>query len=210
MKSHELLTRVLCDTSPSFKVDGAFLFSQTENNQESVFITATQLVKDALVSKILLMKTSPMSGYPGYLNWKEELETKGISEWELEGVPSSETTSLNTLIESRALIRFSKLNGYKTLFVVSSPFHQLRALMTAVTVAIQEYPALRIYSKPGSALSWPETVRHSQGTLSGTRSKLVWSEMERIEKYQKKGDLGTFDSVLTYLDLRDQSLNSFE
>ena len=201
----ELSTRVLCDTPPPRKCDGVFLFSQTANNQESVFAIANRLLNDGSASRVFFMNVPPVSGYPGYDAWREELKAGGVSEEKLEGVPLDDSQSLNTLIESRALIRFAKAKNYDHIYVSSPPFHQLRAFMTVTTVLLEEHPALHIYSKPGAALSWQDTVRHSQGSLSGTRRELIWSEMERIEKYQKKGDLGAFDAVLKYLEFRDRT-----
>ena len=203
MKPYELLIRVLCDTRPRVVADGAFLFSQTENNQESVFFAARALLEDSIVQRILLIDSPAKSGYLGYTVSKRELKKLGISEQQIEGVNAADTAMLNTLIESEALVRFAKFRAYKRLLVVSSPFHQLRALMTAVTVALREYSDLQIHSQPGTALPWLQTAVHSQGTLSSSRRKLIWGEMERIEKYQKKGDLASFDDVLKYLNVRD-------
>ena len=74
--------------------------------------------------------------------------------------------------------------------------------MTAVTVALREYPELLLYSYPAVAMPWQEEVVHSQGTLKATRSELIHMEFERINKYQNKGDLASFEEVLTYLNNR--------
>ena len=125
---------------------------------------------------------------------------------QIEGVNNKETSMLNTLIESEALIRFAKQHGYRSLFVVAPPFHQLRALMTAVTVALREYPELLIYSYPSVAMPWQEEVVHSQGTLKAKRRDLIQEELERIEKYQGKGDLALFEQVLNYLNKRETAV----
>ena len=78
--------------------------------------------------------------------------------------------------------------------------------MTAVTVSIREYPELLIYSYPGAAMPWQEEVAHSQGTLKAKRCDLIQKELERIEKYQDKGDLALFEQVLNYLDKREKAL----
>lgn len=100
--------------------------------------------------------------------------------------------------------RFAKQHSYHTLFVVAPPFQQLRAFMTAVTVAFREYPELLIYSHPGVAMSWQEEVIHSQGTLRAKRRDLIQEELERIEKYQTKGDLASPEQVLGYLNKREK------
>ncbi|MFH2067017.1 MAG: hypothetical protein ABIK15_17590 [Pseudomonadota bacterium] len=80
----------------------------------------------------------------------------------------------------------------------------LRAFMTAVTLALEEFPELRIYSFPGSALSWQAEVTHSQGKLKADRRSLIHEELLRIAVYQDKGDLALFDPVLQYLNQRDE------
>ena len=78
--------------------------------------------------------------------------------------------------------------------------------MTSVTVAIREHPELLIYSYPGVAMPWQEEVVHSQGTLKAKRRDLIQEELERIEKYQGKGDLALFEQVLNYLNKRETAV----
>ena len=114
----------------------------------------------------------------------------------------------NTLTEAEAVIRFAKQSNLKSMIVSAAPFHQIRAFMTTVRVALAEYPELKIYSIPGVALSWNECVSHSQGLLTAKRSDLIAGEFARIEKYYQKGDLISFNQVLDYLDARDRSNDS--
>jgi hypothetical protein len=55
-------------------------------------------------------------------------------------------------------------------------------------------------------MSWQEEVIHSQGTLKAKRRDLIQEELERIEKYQKKGDLTTPEQVLSYLNKRETAV----
>ena len=202
----ELLIRTLCDLRPKNPTNGTYLFCQTRDNQESIFKAAQFLLNNSLTSKILILHTEAQSGYPGFTEWRQKLQQLGLSEEQIEGVKNKKTSMLNTLIESEALIRFAKQHGYRSLFVIAPPFHQLRALMTAVTVTLREYPELLIYSYPGVAMPWQEEVIHSQGTLKAKRRDLIQEELERIEKYQNKGDLALFEEVLSYLDKRETAI----
>jgi hypothetical protein len=199
----ELLIRVLCDTPPSTTTDGVFLFGQTSDNQEAVFITAQQLLDASLARKVLFVQTGPISGFPGFDAWKKLLNQQGIGDMQIEGITGVNSPILHTLIEAEALVQFAKEKGYRSLFVVASPFQQLRAYMTAVTVAVREYPELKLYSRPGVALPWLEQVVHSQGTTAGSRKDLIQGELERIDKYNQKGDLDSVELVLNYLNKRD-------
>lgn len=202
-KGVELLTRVLCDSLPEAPTDGVYLYCQTKNNQQVVFQAAVTLFDQLLSAKVLVLHSSAKCGYPGYSQWNELLHECGFSTAQIEGVTISRTATLNTLIESEALVRFVKQRRYRSIFVVAPPFQQLRAFMTAVTVALREYPQLRIYSYPPTAMSWQGEVLHSQGTLRDKRSELIYAEWERIGTYQQKGDLASFESVLAYLNGRE-------
>ena len=205
----ELLTRILCDLRPKNPTNGAYLYCQTRGNQQSIFQAAQFLLNNSLTSKILILNTKPRSGYPGFTEWKQQLQQLGLFVEQIEGVKNNETSMLNTLIEPEALIRFAKQHGYRSLFIVAPPFQQLRAFMTAVTVTLREYPELLIYSYPGEAMPWQEEVVHSQGTLKAKRRDLIQEELERIEKYQGKGDLALFKQVLSYLKKREAVLTCF-
>jgi len=199
----ELIIRVLCDLRPKNPTNGAYLYCQTKSNQQSIFKAALSLLNNSLTYRILILNTKAKSGYPGFTQWKQQLQQLGLYEEQIVGVIKKETSMLNTLIESEAIIRFAKQHSYRSLFVVAPPFQQLRAFMTSVTVALREYPELLIYSYPGVAMSWHEEVIHSQGTLKAKRRELIQKELERIEKYYRKGDLVSPEQVLSYLDKRE-------
>ena len=200
----QLLIRVLCDTRPPAVTDGAYLFGQTPDNQESVFAAAGQLLTAMLTRRVLLAHTGPVSGYPGFRAWQQALHGQGIGNLQIDGVTGIDSPLLHTLIEAEALVRFAKSRGYGSLYVVAPPFHQPRAFMTAVTAARRAYPELQLYSHPGAALPWGDEVVHSQGQARGARSELIGGELERIRKYHAQGDLASVEEVLEYLDERDR------
>ena len=203
----EATIRIYCDIRPVGPADIAYLYAQTTDNEESVFHAARKIIDGALSSKILLMDSTPNKGYAGYTFWKERLIELGIREKCILDVRLN-VLNHNTLTEAEAVIRFAKQSNLKSMIVSAAPFHQIRAFMTTVRVALAEYPELKIYSIPGAALSWNECVSHSQGLLSAKRSDLIAGEFARIEKYYQKGDLISFNQVLDYLDARDRSNDS--
>ena len=204
----ELLTRALCDSLPTQAVDGAYLSCTTRDNQASVFPMAKRLLDQSLAAQTFILNAEALSGYPGVDQCREALIKTGIAPHQIQFVPIKAPTSLNTLIESQALIRFARKCAVKSLIVVSPPFHQLRAFMTAVTVALQEYPELAIYSCPGKPLPWLENAIHSQGILKAPRRQLIQEELARIRKYQDKNDIAAYEDVLDYLAHRDRRIAS--
>ena len=204
----ELIIRTLCDTLPDAPADGHFLYGQTPDNEASVFAAAHQLLAREQSGSILFLDTGPVSGYSGFKNWREKLLYQGVAGHAVVPVPPvpRDTAILHTLIEAQSVVALAKERQFKSLVVTAAPFQQPRAFMTAVTVALQQYPELRIYSFPGQVMPWQEEVVHSQGTVSGTRAALIAGEVERIRLYHAKGDLASVPDVLQYLNRRDNGL----
>lgn len=200
----ELLIRVLCDLDPKIEAEGAYLFGQTADNQLSVFETGVNLVRQRQAKQVLIPDSAPQSGYPGFQAWHQALSASGLEEADVVGIPIAPCSGLNTLTEAEALVRYAVSNGMNRIFVVATPFHQLRAFITTVSVVSREFPDLRVYNRVGTALAWHEAVLHSQGVLQCTRSELIHTEMARIERYRRKGDLVSADQVLSYLQWRDR------
>ncbi|UZR96022.1 YdcF family protein [Chondrinema litorale] len=198
----ELAVRIFNDTLPK-SCDAAFLYSQTPQNQPSVAISGKKIVKNDLADKLLIMQTKAMSGYGGYQFFKDELLENAIPETKIEGVSSDDDKMLHTLIESLSVVAHCKEKKYKTLLVCATPFHQLRAYMTAVSATLRIYPELKVYSYTGEPFSWTESVVHSQGKTEGKRAELIHGEIERIKIYGEKGDLISVDETLAYLNQRD-------
>lgn len=104
---------------------------------------ARDLLNKCLVSKIA------KSGFPGFELWKQRLNELSVCSNCIQGVSVKDTLTLNTLIEAEALIRFAKSKSYSSIYIVAAPFQQLRAFMTSVTVALREYPIVKLYSEVG-------------------------------------------------------------
>lgn len=199
----EITIRTLCDVKAEKTIDAVYLYSQTEDNQSSVLSAAHQLMSESRIRKIFMADSGPKSGYPGYAAWEKALLDMGVPEASIMGVDLWDTESLNTLIEANAMIQHAKQHHFADIYVVASPFHQLRAFMTSITAAQNHYPEINIYSYNGDSLPWLEHVAHSQGETLGPRRELIGGELDRIIKYQQKGDLAMDTDVLHYLNNRD-------
>ncbi len=199
----ELLLRIFADVPPDEIADAAYLFGETERNQESVFLAARELTENRRVRRILISDCTPKSGYLGAAAYRAAVVEAGIPVEAIEEVPMEPTEILHTGIEAARTVQFAKAKGYERLFVVSVPFHQERAFISVVTAALREYPSLRVYSRPGAPQPWDEIVTHSQGKLQGTRAELIAEELKRIETYTAQGFLLPRSAILEYLRNRD-------
>ncbi len=200
----ELLLRILADVPAAGIADAAYLFAETESNQESVFVAARDLLERKRVRRLWIAGCAPKSGYVGAAAYRDAMIETGIPADVIAEVPMEPTDILHTRIESDATVQFAKAQRYERLLVVAAPFHQERAFMSMVTAVLREYPSLRVYSHPGAPQLWDEVVTHSQGTLRGTRAELIAAELQRIETYTAGGELLPRSAILAYLRTRDQ------
>lgn len=199
----ELITRVFCDTSPDGSVDVAYLFGETKDNEMSVLKAALFLYGAGPAEKIALCGMPGGHGFPGFSNWKRKLIAMGIPESDLVPIRLADDFPPSTDAEALGLVRHAKEEGWRSIYVVAPPLHQLRAFMSTVSAAIHEKAKLKIYSFHGIAQKWEDHIVHSQGVQKGTRSELLAAELKKIEKYQKKGDMLSVQDILAYLDKRD-------
>lgn len=199
----ELTVRVLMDALPLEPLEGAYLYAQTEDNEQSVLAMAPILLENSTVERLLVADSPPRCGYPGIERWKPALLELGVSEEQLLLVPTAEYENLNTLTEASAVIELVKQEGIESLLVTAHPVHQMRAFMTMATVAMREAPGLRLYSLPALPQPWGAEAVHSQGLVRAVRHQLLHSEWERLERYRLKGDLASVPEVLGYLNRRD-------
>jgi hypothetical protein len=197
----ELLLRVFCDVLPE-RADAAYLFAETEPNQESVFHAGRQLLENGQAGKLLISDCAPKSGYIGVHAYREAMVDYGIAAAAIEEVPMEPTPILHTLIEAQTVVRHAKAKGYRSLIVTSVPFHQERAFITVVSEVLREYTSLNVYSHVGRPQPWDEITTHSQGILRGTRAELIAEEQKRIDLYTAKGDLFPRAEIIAYLRRR--------
>ena len=198
----ELAVRALCDELPKKTADGAYLYSETIENQSSVLVAAGELITKNIVKMIVLPGSPARCGYPGQDVWNVELLKAGISADRIACTEASSAPLLHTRSEAEALMQLAKAKAWKSILVVAPSFHQLRAFMTTVSVALDVYPEISVYSYPGKFLPWDEEVTHSQGKLRGKRREFIYEELKRIETYMAKGDLRPLSDIVDYLNRR--------
>lgn len=207
MHQIEFLTRILSDPMPNGKVDGLFLFSQTTDNEAAVLESGVALYHLGIVNRLLIMDCPAMNGFPGIKQWRSHITNHGVPDNAVENVENIEKGNLHTLIEARSLVHHAIKNDYKRIILMSSAFHQVRCFLTSVTALKIVGGYLAFYSQPGKPLDWNQTVVHSQGNLTKSRKDLIYTEFERIEKYQAQGDLLSCQAGIEYLDQRKEFSN---
>ncbi len=207
MFEFELLNRVLSDPLPQIKVDGLYLFCQTQDNESSVLESGVALYHLGITNKLFILGSPPMNGYPGFEHWRKYIMNHGVEENAIENITPLDEAQIHTLIEAKSLVQHALKNKYKHIILMSTGFHQIRAYLTAITAIKLNDANIAFYSQPGKPLDWEHTVSHSQGELVKTRKQLIQTEMERMLTYQKKGDLLPFKAGIDYLNERNKLIN---
>lgn len=188
-------------------LDCAFLYSNTKDNQDSVFGGAAQLKQEGRAHSFLTIGSDDTStGIPGYTKWSEALEAivgPGI----VKPVPllpmkKNGRINVNNLSESESMVAFAAGQNILSLYVVAWNVQQLRAVMTAVSVVRRESSPLSLFSHSGTKLPWGELVYHSQGAERDTREGFVLGELQKIVTYQAERDILPAKEIISYLEGR--------
>lgn len=204
----ELTTRVLRDEFDWDRVNAVYLFGQTADNSPSEWEKICEIPVDWFHHGYLLVSGAPeKNGYPGGENWRKSATRYMRVARDIQFLYPIGTETANTLSEALALVSMAKQQRWEGVVVCSTPFHQLRAFMTVVSVALREYPELAVWNFVGRTQCWQSHVVHSQGVLRNTRAGLIRNEEERILLYQQSPEwpIAAFHEVIDYLDRRDEA-----
>ncbi len=194
------------ETEKHLPLDFAFLYSNTQDNQASVFGGAAELKQKGLANSFLVIGSDDdRTGFPGYVRWSTALEAlvgPNMSTVPLLPMKKNGVINVNNLSESESMVAFAARQNIPSLYVVAWNVQQLRAVMTAVSVVRRENSPLNLFSHSGTNLPWDETVYHSQGKDRGTREGFVQKELERIVSYQAQGDILPVKDIIRYMESR--------
>lgn len=200
----ELVIRVYTDVHATDPADVAYLFGQSINNEDSVLTGAIFLWNAGRVKQLCISAESA----PGFIRsaeWRARLIHAGVPETQIDALPHVSIFPRSTDAEAESIIERAEICGWKNIYLVSTPVHQLRAFISVVSALKRKKAELQVFNCVGSAQRWDESVMHSQGVQRGLRRDLVHKELEKIEHYFQKGDLIAPREVLAYLNKRDES-----
>ena len=98
--------------------------------------------------------------------------------------------SSNTRGNAEEVLRLAEEKKWKTIILVTSPHHQLRAWLSFRKTQREFYDHIKIINYPPTNYSWFELVESSRDkTKQHYRFWYIFSELFRIIKYYLKGDL---------------------
>ena len=203
---YQLMPRIFgAAAKPPFNPEMVYPFGQREVNEASVLDAAARFSCPIAIAG---EDNTAKFGFPGFTAWKQSLAERGVRGYRIIAFPGTFKPDAkgdmrgSTFTEMTALVPFLKKMGVRSLVALAPEWHILRCYMTAVGVAVQEYPELKIYPAFGDPLPWDEDSEHSQGTTLGKRWWFLITETARLWEYEGRG-VPRFEVVLDYMDRFD-------
>ena len=104
-----------------------------------------------------------------------------------------EKVGAHTRAEAERAVQVSKEKNWKTALIVTSPHHQYRTFLTFLKAMKDAEYDLTLINAP-APLSWFEI------NPWGRRIDLLTREFDKIDEYQKKGDVASYQDGIEYLE----------
>lgn len=111
--------------------------------------------------------------------------------------------ALNTKNQSTNIIKLAKKNAWKKIILVSSSYHQPRAFLSILK-------AIQIVGYDCKIINQSYYVKNNM-TVSGRKvntSELIKNEISKINKYQLKGDISSYEEGFDYIDRQSVEQNT--
>lgn len=107
--------------------------------------------------------------------------------------------AFNTREENDAFLQLAIECGWDSAIIVAWPHQLLRAMLGLLAAMKQRQHRLNVFTSFPKDVSWDAQVAGSQSANHQTRFDEIAVELERIERYQAKGDMATFPELFDYL-----------
>lgn len=156
-----------------------------------------ELYKNKQAGKILISGNNILVGI-GPRPGENDLPLGTLKEYLLKaGVPKAdiivEDKSLNSAAQARNVLALSKREGWQTLILVTSPYHQPRAFLSFLKAKNELNIPVVLINQPATDLPW----REKAGGRDKTRLELWSDEIDKIHKYS--GDVASPQEGIAYL-----------
>lgn len=209
-------TTLLLSDSPPGPIDAVFFFGRSffDAEKQGIFTVAVDLIKQDKARYLVLAdsegermgETIPRVAYPGKSLWMDRLVcTLGVDKdrilYSPHLIPGEH--GFNTKTEAQAFLATSVERGFKTAVVLTQPHQIVRAMLGVVKTINQKGLSVDVWCMSPEPTDWNKRVQGSQGMARKPRVEHIPDEINRILKYQAKGDIASFDELFAYLARRD-------
>ncbi|OGY52072.1 MAG: hypothetical protein A3J59_04110 [Candidatus Buchananbacteria bacterium RIFCSPHIGHO2_02_FULL_56_16] len=209
-----LATVVLTDEAPQKKLPAAYLFGHTPDQQESIISAGADLWLRRRVTYLFVCGGGPYYtpkdparplAYAGGIAWRDELVARGVDRSDVIELERPELS--HTATEAIKLIERASEEGWQDAYIVTAPFHLLRAFASTVAAINDRYRNFRVWCRPGATLPWFDPVVTSQGKMADSRiGEGMDMEFDRLNRvYHNQWGLAPAGDCLNYLKRRHES-----
>lgn len=202
MKAEELYaaTCMVLSDWPTETVDAIFFHARANGDHDNLFESAHYMVAMNLADFIAINGFDGVQNAPGKDFYLENLD---IFDVKRSHIVLSEPV-LNTKTENDAFVKLARERNWKSAVILTQPHQVLRAFLGAIGSMQKLNYLIRLYAIVPSQTLWFKNVFGSQGAENKERFEHVFDELERIPKYQEKGDLCSFQEFFGYMRNRDK------
>ncbi len=187
---------------PQFRVDALFVHGNVDLQLELLDLAAEFFKKNKVAALVVNGMTE-----------KECVEQKinclgiekTLAHLQNLGVPTEAVHSVrparHTLEEAQSLHRLAQQKNWKHLGFLSLPYHTLRCALTHLAAQKQASHRISLHPLNLSEVIWSQKVAKQllgQEQIQISRLQMIQEEMDRIERYQKKGDCVSFAELVAH------------
>lgn len=201
-------TLMVLSDSPTKPVDTLFFHGRSYRDDDGLFEIAGNMYQKKSIGTVTIANNEgerygseiPFESNPGKTEYRKRLLGQGVL---AQDIVCPSRGAYNTIEESRTFIELAKLRGWRDAVILTQPHQALRAMLGTINVMKTEGYQMYVAVVVPRRTDWGKVVRGSQGIESKSRAEHIKDELDRIRRYQEKGDLSSFSELYEYLRIRD-------
>jgi uncharacterized SAM-binding protein YcdF (DUF218 family) len=151
---------------------------------------ATKLFEEGLAPIVAIVGNANDRAYGSFPS--SEVRDKMVERGMKASAIHFEEVAPHTRAEAERAMQFAKQEEWKKILIVTSPHHQYRAFLTFLK-AMRDAHLDLVLMNAVAPLSLTEKLPW------GTRSDLLERNFDKINEYQKKGDVASYEEGIAYL-----------
>lgn len=206
---------ILLNNYPTDPVDAVFFFGRSffDAGKKDLFKVAAELIQNKEAGYIFIAdsegervgETTPRTAWPGKTLWTDRLVRLGVGTDKIIYCPHPITgeVGFHTRTEADAFVGRAANMELNSAVVLTQPHQLIRAVLSVIKAINQQEVPIDVWSMFPPQTDWDKKVKGSQGLESKPRREHIPDEIDRIFKYQKNGQIATFNELFDYLARRD-------
>lgn len=209
VKFYQATVIVLSDRDVPTNLDAVFFHNRSYGDDTNLPRLAAEIIRMGRARFIAVTNNEgerfgsdiPYEANPGKTYYIDRLLSIGVPTYTIV-VP--ERPAFHAREENKAFIELSEQKGWKSAIILAQPHQLLRSMLGAVQEMNQSGYMMMLFAAAPDFTNWQQIVRGSQGLEEKTREEHIQDEFGRIIRYQKSGELATFDELSEYYRAREK------